>query len=96
MGYFVILTEEAPQIASGKEYGARAGGSCDAGLFPHMLVGFGYHKMSAHAAKARPTVAAWSEMDNELQVAMNAVVTGEKTAQEAMDELASSWDILLK
>ena len=47
-------------------------------------------------AKARPTVAAWSEMDNELQVAMNAVVTGEKTAQEAMDELASSWDILLK
>ncbi len=47
-------------------------------------------------AKARPTVAAWSEMDNELQVAMNAVVTGEKTAQEAMDELAASWDILLK
>ncbi len=47
-------------------------------------------------AKARPTVAAWSEMDNELQVAMNAVVTGEKTAQEAMDELAASWDNLLK
>ena len=47
-------------------------------------------------AKARPTVAAWSEMDNELQVAMNAVVTGEKTAQEAMDKLAASWDILLK
>ena len=47
-------------------------------------------------AKARPTVAAWSEMDNELQSAMNAVVTGEKTAQEAMDELAASWDNLLK
>lgn len=47
-------------------------------------------------AKARPTVAAWSEMDNDLQVAMNAVVTGEKTAQEAMDELAVAWDALLK
>ena len=47
-------------------------------------------------AKARPTVAAWSEMDNDLQVAMNAVVTGEKTAQEAMDELAVAWDLLLK
>ena len=47
-------------------------------------------------AKARPTVAAWSEMDNDLQVAMNAVVTGEKTAQEAMDELAAAWDLLLK
>lgn len=47
-------------------------------------------------AKARPTVAAWSEMDNALQVAMNAVVTGEKTAQEAMDELAVAWDALLK
>ncbi len=47
-------------------------------------------------AKSRPTGASWSEMDNELQVAMNAVVTGEKTAQEAMDELAASWDILLK
>ena len=47
-------------------------------------------------AKARPTVAAWSEMDNGLQVALHAVVTGEKTAQEAMDELASAWDALLK
>lgn len=47
-------------------------------------------------AKARPTVAAWSEMDNGLQVAMNAVVTDEKTAQEAMDELAVAWDALLK
>lgn len=47
-------------------------------------------------AKARPTVAAWSEMDNGLQVAMNAVVTGEKTAQEAVDELAVAWDALLK
>ena len=47
-------------------------------------------------AKARPTVAAWSEMDNGLQVAMNDVVTGAKTAQEAMDELAAAWDELLK
>lgn len=47
-------------------------------------------------ARARPTVAAWSEMDNGLQVAMTAVVSGEKTAQEAMDELAAEWDALLK
>ena len=47
-------------------------------------------------AKARPTVAAWSEMDNGLQVALTAVVSGEKTAQEALDELAAEWDALLK
>ena len=47
-------------------------------------------------AKARPTVAAWSEMDNELTNAMTAVVNGEKTAQEAMDELAVVFDELLK
>ncbi len=47
-------------------------------------------------AKARPTVAAWSEMDNALNVAMTAVVNGEKTAQEAMDELAMTFDELLK
>ena len=47
-------------------------------------------------AKARPTVAAWSEMDNGLQIAMNAVVTGEKTAQEVLDALAAEWDELLK
>ena len=46
-------------------------------------------------AKARPTVAAWSEMDNALNVAMTAVVNGEKTAQEAMDELAVTFDELL-
>ena len=46
-------------------------------------------------AKARPSVAAWSEMDNALSVAMNAVVTGAKTAQEAMDELAVAFDALL-
>lgn len=46
-------------------------------------------------AKARPTVAAWSEMDNELNVAVTAVVSGEKTAQEAMDELAVQYDKLL-
>ena len=47
-------------------------------------------------ARARPTVAAWSEMDNGLQVAMTAVVSGEKTAQEALDALAAEWDALLK
>ena len=47
-------------------------------------------------AKARPTVAAWSEMDNDLSVAMTAIVTGEKTAQEALDELAVRWDALLR
>ena len=47
-------------------------------------------------ARARPTVAAWSEMDNGLQVALTAVVSGEKTAQEALDELATEWDALLK
>ena len=47
-------------------------------------------------AKARPTVAAWSEMDNDLQNALYAVVTGEKSAQSAMDELAVKWDGLLR
>lgn len=47
-------------------------------------------------AKARPTVAAWNEMDNGLQVALTAVVNGEKTAQEALDALATEWDALLK
>lgn len=47
-------------------------------------------------AKARPTVAAWSEMDNALNMAMTAVVSGEKTAQQAMDELAVTFDALLK
>lgn len=47
-------------------------------------------------AKARPTVAAWSEMDNALVGAMTAVIGGEKTAQAAMDELAVQFDALLK
>ncbi len=47
-------------------------------------------------AKARPTVAAWSEMDNGLQMAMHAIIAGEKTAQEALDALAAQWDALLK
>ena len=47
-------------------------------------------------AKARPTVAAWSEIDNELNIAVTAVVNGEKTAQEALDELAAKVDALLK
>ncbi len=47
-------------------------------------------------AKARPTVAVWTEMDNALTMAMTAVVSGEKTAQQAMDELAVTFDDLLK
>ena len=46
-------------------------------------------------AKSRPTVANWSEIDNELSVAVTAVINGEKTAQEAMDELAVKVDALL-
>lgn len=46
-------------------------------------------------AKSRPTVACWSEMDSELSVAVTAVMNGEKTAQEAMDELAIKFDEML-
>ncbi len=46
-------------------------------------------------AKSRPTVACWSEIDNELSVAVTGVMNGEKTAQEAMDELAVKVDALL-
>lgn len=46
-------------------------------------------------AKTRPAVAAWSEMDNELSVAVTAVMNDEKTAKEAMDELAVKFDSLL-
>ncbi len=46
-------------------------------------------------AKSRPTVASWSEIDNELSVAVTAVMNGEKDAQTAMDELAVKVDSLL-
>lgn len=46
-------------------------------------------------AKSRPTVACWSEMDSELSVAVSKVMSGEQTAQEAMDELAIRFDELL-
>jgi multiple sugar transport system substrate-binding protein len=46
-------------------------------------------------AKARPTVASWSEIDNELSSAVTAVMNGEKTAKEAMDALAAKMDKLL-
>lgn len=46
-------------------------------------------------AKSRPTVACWSEMDSELSVAVTAVMNGEKTAQDAMDELAVKFDDML-
>ena len=34
-------------------------------------------------------------MDNELSVAVTSVMNGEKTAQEAMDELAEKYDEML-
>lgn len=46
-------------------------------------------------AKSRPTVSCWSEMDSELSVAVTDVMSGNKTAQEAMDELAVKFDELL-
>lgn len=46
-------------------------------------------------AKSRPTVACWSEFDSELAAAVTEVVNGDKTAQEAMDELAEKVDALL-
>ena len=46
-------------------------------------------------AKSRPTVACWSEFDSELAAAVTEVVNGDKTAQEAMDELAVKVDALL-
>ena len=46
-------------------------------------------------AKSRPTVSCWTEIDGELSAAVTEVVNGNKTAQEAMDELAVKVDDLL-
>lgn len=46
-------------------------------------------------AKSRPTVSCWTEMDSELSIAVTAVMNDEKTAQQAMDELAEKYDTLL-
>ncbi len=46
-------------------------------------------------ARSRPTVSCWSEIDSELSTAVMAVMNGEKTAREAMDELAVKVDGLL-
>ena len=46
-------------------------------------------------AKSRPTVSSWSEIDSELSTAVSQVMNGEKTPQEAMDELAIKVDELL-
>lgn len=46
-------------------------------------------------AKSRPTVASWSEIDSELTAAVTSVVNGEKSAKDAMDELAAKMDKLL-
>lgn len=50
---------------------------------------------SIKTAKSRPTVSSWSEIDSELATAVSAVMNGEKTSQEAMDELAIKVDALL-
>ena len=47
------------------------------------------------SAKARPTVAAASKIDNELMMAMNEVLSGEKTTKQAFDDLAIKVDALL-
>lgn len=46
-------------------------------------------------AKARPTVAAASKIDNELMIAMHEILDGNKTAKQAMDDLAVKVDALL-
>ncbi len=46
-------------------------------------------------AKARPTVSCWSEMDNDLSVALSAIMSDEKSVKDALDELATKWDALL-
>lgn len=46
-------------------------------------------------AKSRPTVASWSEIDSELTASVTSVINGEKTAQDAMNELAVKVDALL-
>ena len=46
-------------------------------------------------AKSRPTVASWSEIDSELTATVTSVINGEKTAQDAMNELAVKVDALL-
>lgn len=46
-------------------------------------------------AKSRPTVASWSEIDSELSAAVTSVMNGEKTAQQAMEDLAVKMDQLL-
>lgn len=50
---------------------------------------------SLENARTRPTVAMWSEIDNQLSIAVSAVMNGEKTAEEAMNELAVLIDELL-
>jgi multiple sugar transport system substrate-binding protein len=48
------------------------------------------------SARSRPTVAAWTEMDDLLNMAVTDVVNGRKSAKAALDELAQQWDKLLK
>ena len=47
------------------------------------------------SAESRPTVSCWSEIDSELATAVSAVMNDEKSAQDAMDELAEKVDALL-
>ena len=47
------------------------------------------------SAESGPTVSRWSEIDSELATAVSAVMNDEKSAQDAMDELAEKVDALL-
>ena len=46
-------------------------------------------------AKARPAVAAWSEIDNELTIAMTEIIANGADAKETLDALAIKIDALL-
>lgn len=46
-------------------------------------------------AKARPPVASWSEIDNELTTAMTSIISEDADVQETLDALATKVDALL-
>lgn len=46
-------------------------------------------------AKARPPVASWSEIDNELTTAMTSIISEGADVQETLDALATKVDALL-
>lgn len=46
-------------------------------------------------AKARPPVAAWSDIDSELTTAVTDIIVNGADAQTTLDELAAKVDVLL-